>query len=90
MIFFLQLDLDEAKFQPNPINYASVISSPKTFQYNRNVNLGSAGSSPCTPPSCYMPSRSFRSTSLRLVPTLYLFIFYLMSVNSLMNLYVKI
>ncbi|CAG9853781.1 unnamed protein product [Phyllotreta striolata] len=61
----LQLDLDDSKFQSNTVNYSSVISTPSALQYNRNVSLGSAGSSPCTSTSpSYFSARSLRSTSL--------------------------
>ncbi|XP_018570432.1 cytoplasmic polyadenylation element-binding protein 1 [Anoplophora glabripennis] len=59
-----QLNFDDAKFQAGHLNYASSVASPaKNLQ--RNISLGSAGSSPCTPPSYYSASaRALRSTSL--------------------------
>ncbi|XP_074041080.1 polyadenylation element binding protein orb isoform X2 [Leptinotarsa decemlineata] len=57
-----QLDFEEPKFQMSPMNYAAVTSPTKNLQ--RNMSLGSAGTSPCTPPS-YFSARALRvSTSL--------------------------
>ncbi|CAH1987438.1 unnamed protein product [Acanthoscelides obtectus] len=58
-----QFHFDEPNHQtPTPLNYAAVASPMKKLQ--RNVSLGSAGSSPSTPPSSYFPSHSLRSSSL--------------------------
>ncbi|VEN57903.1 unnamed protein product, partial [Callosobruchus maculatus] len=59
-----QFNYDEPKHQTSsPLNYAAVASPVKKFQ--RNMSLGSAGSSPSTPPSNYFPSHSFRGSSVR-------------------------
>ncbi|XP_056634314.1 cytoplasmic polyadenylation element-binding protein 1 isoform X1 [Diorhabda sublineata] len=56
------LDLDDTKFTSSQMNYTGVISTPKSYQ--RNLSLGSAGTSPCTPPANFLAARSLRSTSL--------------------------
>ncbi|XP_072379912.1 cytoplasmic polyadenylation element-binding protein 1 [Diabrotica undecimpunctata] len=56
------LDVDENKFQPNPMNYAAVTSTPKPYQ--RNMPFANSGITPCTPPASFLAARTLRSTSL--------------------------